>query len=324
MSDRPRTLETYLEEVSHFLSGRAEREEILSEIRSHILEKAAAEHGGTDDAAVDKAVAAYGPPRKVAERYIDDRPIIAPAYKRFLFRYTSLLFALHTLLTAAAVAFNKSFVIFPFLLIPEMGVVDALMYLPTAFLADLGAVALVLYFITQSGKEVKLPWPRFGADLDEFKPTKGFWSGRFATAVGAVFMLALTGFCFYLLSKHATIFFVLGKHFNFRDPAPLFTPDAGYRLSLIFIAMFAATTIALFAKLFTRSRWVDVASNAVSLALIGLLLRQPFDGLFAVHVPERLLPKIKYGLRFLLLCVALMTALELVKNLVVIGRRRLK
>ena len=56
-------LEAYLEEISHYLSGRAEREEILSEIRSHILEKAAAEHGGTGDDAVDRAIAAYGPPR---------------------------------------------------------------------------------------------------------------------------------------------------------------------------------------------------------------------------------------------------------------------
>jgi hypothetical protein len=30
-------LEAYLEEISHFLSGRGEREEILSEIKSHIL-----------------------------------------------------------------------------------------------------------------------------------------------------------------------------------------------------------------------------------------------------------------------------------------------
>jgi hypothetical protein len=36
-------LEAYLEEISHFLSGHEEREEILSEIRSHILEKAEAE-----------------------------------------------------------------------------------------------------------------------------------------------------------------------------------------------------------------------------------------------------------------------------------------
>ena len=323
MSDKPRTLETYLEEISHFLSGRAEREEILSEIRSHILEKAATEHGGTDDAAIDKAVAAYGPPRKVAEKYLDGRPIIAPAYKRHLFRYTSILFAAHLLLTAVAVVFKKSFIVFPFLYMPEMGVLEALMYLPTAFLADLGAVALVLYFITQSGKDVKLPWPRLGADLDEFKPAKGFWAGRFATAVGAVVMLALTDLALYILSKYGTIFLYFENLKESRDPIPLFTPGAGRRLSLIVIAMLAAATMKLFIRLFTRSRWVDVVSNAVSLALIGLLLRQPFDGLFAVPVAERLLPKIKYGLRFLLLFIALMTAVELVKNLVAIGRKKL-
>lgn len=32
-------LEAYLEEISHYLSGRAEREEILNEIRSHILKR---------------------------------------------------------------------------------------------------------------------------------------------------------------------------------------------------------------------------------------------------------------------------------------------
>ena len=86
MSDR---LEAYLEEISHFLSGRAEREEILSEIRSHILEKAAGGAAAPDDAAIEKAIAAFGPARRIAERYVDDQPIIAPAYKRYLFRYTS-------------------------------------------------------------------------------------------------------------------------------------------------------------------------------------------------------------------------------------------
>jgi hypothetical protein len=318
MSDK---LEAYLEEISHFLSGRAEREEILSEIRSHILEKAAAERGQTGDAALDKAIAAYGPARKVAEKYLDGRPIIAPAYKRYLFRYTALLFAAHAALTVFAVVFKKDFVIFPFLFMPRLGVIEALMYLPTAFLADLGFVAVILYFITQSGKEVKLPWPRFAVDLDEVKPpAKGFWVGRIATALGAVLMLALTDFALYLFARHHTIFFV---NLNWDDPRPLFTPWAGRRLSMIVIAGFAASTMALLIKLFTRSRWVDVVSNAVSLGLIGLLLQHPFDGLFAVNVPERFLPKIKFGVRFALLFVALMITIDLIKNLVLIGRRKL-
>jgi hypothetical protein len=314
-------LEAYLEEISHFLSGREEREEILSEIRSHILEKAAQEHGQVSDASLDKVIAAYGPARRVAEKYLDGRPIIAPAYKRYLFRYTTLLFAVHTLLTVIAVLFKESFILFPFLFMPRLGVIEALMYLPTAFLTDLGVVALVLYFITQSGKDVRLPWPRFGADLDEVKPpAKGFWASRIATIVGAVIMLTITDFALYLFAKYHTIFFV---NLDFTNPQPLFTPDAGRRLSMIVIAGFAVSTITLLVKLFTRSRWVDVVNNLVLLALIGLLLRQPFENLFAVSVPVQYVPKIKFGVKFALLFIALMVTIDLVKNLVCIGRRRL-
>ncbi len=318
MSDK---LEAYLEEISHFLSGRAEREEILSEIRSHIAEKAAEGPGEFTDAAIDRAIAAFGPARKVAERYVDDRPIIAPAYKRYLVRYTSLLFALHAFLTVVAVVLKKQFVVFPFLYMPRLGVVDALMYLPAAFLTDLGLVALVLYFVTQSGKDVKLPWPKFGVDLDEVKPPKkGFWTSRVPTAIGAVVMLAITDFALYLFARHGTIFFV---NLDWRDPRPLFTPGPGRYISLIVIAGFAASTMALLVKLLTRSRWVDVVSNAVSLVLIGLLLRQPIDGLFAVRIPERAMTGIKYSIKFTLLFIALMTAIELIKGIVVISRRKL-
>jgi hypothetical protein len=218
----PNKLETYLEEISHFLSGREEREEILSEIRSHILEKAAAEHGQTGDAALDKVIAAYGPPRKVAEKYLDGRPIIAPVYRRYLFRYATLLFAVHAFLTVIAVIFKEDFIFFPFLFMPRLGVIEALMYLPTAFLTDLGIVTLVLYFITQSGKDVRLPWPKLAVDLDEVKlPAKGFWASRFATAVGAVVMLAITDFALYIFSRHHSIFFV---NLDFANPRPLFTP----------------------------------------------------------------------------------------------------
>lgn len=313
-------LEAYLEEISHFLSGRAEREEILSEIRSHILEKAAAEHGGTGDDAVDRAISAYGAPRRVAERYAEDRPIIAPAYKRYLFRYTTLLFAVHAALTVFAVVFKKDFVIFPFLFMPKIGVIEALMYLPMAFLADLGLVAVVLYFVTQSGKEVKLPWPKIGVDLDEVKPPKKAFWGRIGTAVGAVIMLAVTDFALYLFARYHTIFLYLTDG---ADPRPLLTPEAGRYLSLIVIAMFAVSTMTLLVKLFTRSPWVKIVSNVVSLGLIGLVLRQSFDGLFAVTIPEKLMPMIKTNIKITLLVIALIVTYELVRDIVRLGRRKL-
>jgi len=317
----PSKIEVYLEEIGHFLSGRVERDEILSEIRSHILEKAAAEHGGTGDAAIDKAIAAYGAPRLVAERYAEGRPIIAPAYKRYLFRYTTLLFAVHAALTVVAVVFKKDFVIFPFLFMPKLGVLEALMYLPTAFLADLGVVAAVLYFITQSGKDVKLPWPKFAVDLDEvIPPKKAFWL-RVGTAVGALVMLAVTDFALYLFARHHTIFLFL-RHGT--DPRPLLMPAAGRYLSLIVIAQLAVSTMTLLAKLLTRSPWVRIVSNVISLGLIGLILRQPFDGLFAITIPEKLMPVIRFNVKITLLVIALVITFELIRDIVRISRRKLQ
>lgn len=309
-------LEVYLEEISHFLSGRAERGEILSEIRSHILEKAEQEYGGVDDASLARVIDAYGPARRVAEKYLDENPIIAPAYKRYLARYTALLFALHSLLTVFAVIFKKSFVLFPFLFMPNLGVGEALMYLPTAFLADLGLVFLILYFITQSKKEIKLPWPKFAVDLDEAKPPKkAVWN-----ILGFAAMLAVTDFALYVYYKAHTLFVI---NFDLDAPRRLLTPDVDKRVSLIVLAMLAVGTAAAFARIFTSSRWVDVVSDAVSLALVGLLLRQPLDNVFAVSIPERLLPFIKLNLRIVLLVIAVFVAFNLVKNLIAIGRKKL-
>jgi hypothetical protein len=313
-------LEAYLEEISHYLSGRAEREEILSEIRSHILEKAAAEHGGTGDDAVDRAIAAYGPPRRVAERYAEDRPIIAPAYKRYLVRYTTLLFAIHAAFTVCAVVFKKQFVIFPFLYMPVLGIFDAVKYLPMPFLADLGLVADVLYFVTQSGKDVKLPWPKIGVDLDEVKPPKKAFWGRVGKAIGAVLMLAVTDFALYIFARYQTIFLYLTHG---ADPKPLLTPEAGRYLSLIVIASLAVSTMALLLKLFTRSRWVDIVSNVISLGLIGLMLRVSFDGLFAIDIPAKLLPVVKSNIKIVLLVIALFITYGLVRDIVRVSRRKL-
>jgi len=309
-------LDAYLEEISHFLSGRAEREEILSEIRSHILEKAEREFGAADDASLDKVIAAYGPARRVAEKYLDGRPIIDPAYRRYLFRYTSILFAVHTAMTVIAVLFRKSFIMFPFIFLPRLGVVEAVMYLPTAFLTDLGIVALVLYFITQSGKDIRLPWPKFAVDIDELRTGRQ----KFWLIVNLILILTITGFAIDLYIKHHTLFFA---NLNFADLKPLFTPQAGRSISLIVIAGLAGNSLALFAKLFTLSRWVDAVADVVYLAVIGLLLCQPFDNPFAVAIPAVALPKIKFVLVSILILIAVWTAGDLIKSLIIIGRRSL-
>jgi hypothetical protein len=110
---------------------------------------------------------------------------------------------------------------------------------------------------------------------------------------------------------------------NWTDPKPLFTPEAGRYLSLIVIAQLAVSTMSILAKLITGSPWVNIASNVLSLGLIGLILRQPLDGLFAIDIPERLMPMIRTNVKVTLLVIALIITYELVRDLVRIGRRKL-
>lgn len=319
-----KNLETYLEEISYYLSGRKEREEIVSEIRSHIMEKAN-EEGPANEASLEKVIAAFGKPRHVAEKYLDGQPIIAPVFKRHLFRYTTFLFAIHLVFIIFAVIFRKSFIFFPFLFIPRLGFIESIMYLPAAFLTDFGIVALVLYFITSSNKEIKLPWPKFGLDLDEVKAVDGkTWAVRTASLVGAGIMLVLTGLGVHLFLKFNNIIFISANFKNFR---PLLLHKPGQFVSLAILVMMAAGTIALFIKAFGASRrlacWVDAIADTIALVLIGLAFRQPFAFLLANDLPPRALTWMHTSLTVTLLIFALMVAIDLVKNLVRLGRRRL-
>lgn len=317
-----KNLETYLEEISHFLSGRKEREEILSEIRSHIMEKAEQESGPASESSLEKVIAAYGKPRRVAEKYLEGQPVISPALTRHLFRYASILFAIHLVFIIFAVFFKKSYIVFPFLFIPRLGIIEAVMYIPAAFLTDFGIIALVLYFITRSGREIKLPWPKFGIDLDEVKAFEVKTAvSRVATLAWAGVMLALTSFGISLFLKFHSIFFI---SFNLKKFQPLLLPKPGQFISLAILIMMAAGTIVLFIKAFGASRrlacLIDAGADAIVLVLIGLALHQPYTTLFAIAIPAKLHAWSHISLIYTLLFIALMVAIDLVKNVVRLGR----
>jgi len=315
-------LENYLEEISHYLAVGPGREEILSEIRSHILEKAEDEHGQANDVMVEKVIADFGPARKVAERYLEGQEIIAPAYRRHLFRYTLLLFAVHFLFTVAALVFHESFLFFPLLFVPKMGIIEALMYLPTAFLTDLGLVALLLYFITRSKKNIKLPWPKFSVDLDEIvaqgKPV--LRSGIVGRIIKTLVMLALTVAAAVIFSRYGTIF-LFSRHGA--DFQPIFTPETGRYLTLILILAWGFGTLSAFARIFIRSPWIKIISDVVSLAVVGLFLRVPLQEGLVWPADEHMQTFVTNDLFALFLFIALMVTIDLVKNLVILGKRKL-
>ncbi len=281
-----KNLETYLEEISHFLSGREEREEILSEIRSHILEKAEREvRTGRRELRWRRS----SPPteatpggRKIPGGPADHRPglpaLFIPLY------LAAFLISLRPHRPGRVIS-RKASPSSPSSLYPAGIIADIFLYVPTAFLTDFGIVALVLYYITWTGKDTRLPWPKFAIDLNEARPV-----ARVATMIGAGVMLALTVVAVRLFLKFQTLFVV---SLNFEKFQPLFRPVPGRLISLAVLAMMAAGTIGWFIKAFSASRrlacWVDAVSDGFALVMIAIVLRQQHAPLFAVNVPAELL-----------------------------------
>jgi hypothetical protein len=314
MSDK---LEAYLEEISHYLAVAEGREEILNEIRSHILEKADREFGSVSADSLANVIASYGSARRVAERYLDGQEIVAPAYKRYLFRYTGLLFAAHVLLTVFAVVSAKEFVLFPFFFTPKMGPFEAVLYLPTAFLADFGLVTLVLTLITRSRKDVRLPWPRFAVDIDEVRPRKGL----IPAVLGLLSLLALTGAALWLYLKYGTVFLWRSGASGFQ---PLLSPAAGKFYSLALIALTGLGCVRHLVKIFRWPEWTNLTQNVVSLAVLGAVLVFPVQGaLLPGPRTDRVEPWLRINLTVVIGIIAVIKAVEIIKSLVIIGRRRL-
>ena len=318
-----KNLETYLDEISHFLSDPVEREEILNEVRSHIMEKAEQDGKPATEAALDKAIVAYGKPRRVADKYVEDRPVIAPAYQRYLFRYTWLLFFFHFVMIVFGAVFKRHFYIFPFMYVPGIGPEDLFMFLPVAFLTDFGTVALFLYYITLSGKEYSLPWLKFAIDPLEEKPV-----ARFATMIWAGIMAMITVMAQRLYAQFGTLFILvdIDRALGLRSYRPVFAPQPGRLISWAVLVMLAASTISLFLKLFIRPRrsvhLVNAAADAFTLVMIARILRTPYAGLFVVRIPATLQTWLRATLVVTLLVIAAFSAYDLVANVVRLGRRR--
>jgi hypothetical protein len=274
------------------------------------------------EAAFDEAIAAFGRPRQAAERYLESKPIIAPALRRYLFRYASLLFAVHLAFIVSAVAYGRSFVVFPFLFVPRLGVLDAVMYLPMALLADFGLVALVLYFVTRSNREVRLPWPKLALDLDG--KTARSTARTAANLVGGVILLAIAWLLLSVMRTHGAFFLLRIPSGEFE---PLLLPLPGLLLSLIVIALLAAGALERFVKALTDSWqlrcWVSAAVDGFDLLLIAAALGVMSPGMFAVTVPARLHVWLYKSLNWILMVTALIVAFDLVANLVRLGRNRL-
>jgi hypothetical protein len=263
-------LKDYLEQIDHYLVVQEGKKEILDEIKSHILEKAEDETGEVTEASIKEIVSKYGSPQRVAEKYMEDVQIISPTFKKYLWRYTGLLFSIHCILILCAVLFFGDMYLFPFFFIPEMGIIQALNYIPMAFVYDIGLVGLVLYFITQRKKDIRLPWPKIGLEVPK-SPAKTPQSPKTIPLV-----LMILGFCavVYAFIKYGTLYFY---SLNLTAPKSLFGPEASFWYSMALIFIIAIGILSYIARFFWDPLLIGLIKYPLILAAFVIVLNNPIE-----------------------------------------------
>ena len=264
-------LERYLDEISHYLAGGRASKEILAEIESHILEKSQREHGSITPESIRKTIDGYGPAQEVASKYMDGQEIISPKFKRYLFRYTALLFSLHLVLTLVAAWFETSIIALPFFFIPKMPIWALFIYLPMALVYDFGVAAFILYLVTQRGKISRLPW--FGI------PAGRRGESGLSKPKPAVLAMLLVIFAFMLgvFLRYHTIFFY---SINFGPMESLLGPTSSIFFSILFLAAVACHVVCYWIRFLINSAWVLLVEDGIVLLILWVAWNSPIKPVF--------------------------------------------
>ncbi len=279
-------LNEYLQEIGPYLPLKGQ-EDILKEIKSHILEKTEFDYGEINPENLEKTISQYGAPQKVAEKYLEGFQIISPVFKKHLFIYSAILFAGHAVLTLLAWILDSSFLVFPFFYIPRLEDFQALFYLPMAFVYDFGLVALVLYLVTQKKADLALPWPklfkRHGTGTPPPEPR----------VLPLLFLLLGFALVTVLFISTRTLFFVT---IDFKNPESLLDPTASLFFSFLLLAMFAVEIGAYLIRFRHNSESILLIKNGLILILLGLAWNYPHEVVLAGPVPALVIGTAKSGL----------------------------
>lgn len=300
-------LETYLEEIDHHLVAEEEGKEILDEIREHILKKAGEESGTADEESVAKVIADYGSPQEVAAKYVKGYQIISPLYKKYLIRYTLLLFAFHGGLTVLAFLINLKIQAFPFFFVPEMkNLYDLISQLPMTLLYDLGLVGIFFYFVTQYKGRVSLKWPELFKEKEKKvetkdevpdkktpekeKPAKVKDKELQLKEPKLIYLAMLVvGFCcvLFVYIKFGTLFF---RSLNPDNIKPVFKPVESTIYSLFLINAFAIEIIFYIIRFFKNSYWLNLFKDMVFLLILLVIINFPvkdaFTSSFSISISD--------------------------------------
>jgi len=266
-------LDDYLEEINHYLVVPSGATEILMEIKSHILEKTEEKYRNTKPENIEKTIAEYGNPKKIAEKYLEGTHIIAPSLRKYLFRYTWILFAIHFGLVFLVYLLRTDIHMFPPLFsIPYMkNVFNLFNQVPMTFIYDFGLVALFLFFITQAKKDIRLPWPKFvfpGKIGEKIQPPP-------PKILYLLMEIGTFAILLFFFIKYNNIFF---KSLNQGIPEPLISSPASTFYSVVILIWWGLETFFYTIRFFKNTFFLRLVKNLVYLIGLWLLMNTTVEG----------------------------------------------
>jgi len=271
-----KNLNDYLDEISHYLVVKKGKNEILEEIKSHILEKAEQEFGKATNESIEKIIADYGKPRKIAEKYQEDYQLIAPSFKNHLFLYTGILFTIHYGLTILGFFTGFYLQLFPFFIIPKMeNIFDLIGLLPMTLIFDVGLVGIILYIVTQEKKDIKLPWPKI------FKKQKKRVDIKQPKMIYLIIMAIAFCVVVFVYLRFGTLFFL---SFNPENVKLLFKQPAATIFSLFVISLFVIEIISYIIRFYKNELiyWLEFSKNCLYLLVLWFIFNYPVKNALAV------------------------------------------
>jgi hypothetical protein len=219
-------------------------------------------------------------------------------------------FLVHVAFTVLAVVLKTRLLILPFFYIPMMDNLQDLFYFPMILIYDLGLVGIILYFVTQSRKDIKLPWPKLKLNWQKMADS------RQAKPKILPFVLVSLGYAalVYAYLRNNTLFF---KSLNPGKVESLFTPEASLWYSLALLSILGIGILAYFSKFFTRSEWVNLLRSACQLAILGIVINRPIGNAireffyFDIHLAADLIVAL----------IAVILVIDFLKSLLILGIR---
>ena len=141
------------------------------------------------------------------------------------------------------------------------------------FFYDFGLICLILYFVTQNQKEIKLPWFEINLKWLIKNPKKAKKPKKHILGI----MILCFGAVLFIYLRFNTLFFLsVGRG----KTTSLFNPITSRWLSYSVISIFSLEILHYISRLFTKSSWIKFTKDGTILIILWLIINNPIkDGL---------------------------------------------